>query len=139
MSEMRDFNQQIIDEFRSNGGKVGGAFEGAPLLLLTTTGAKTGAVRTNPVVCQQGDDGTLYVFASKAGAPTNPDWYHNLVAHPEVTVEFGTETFTATATPITGARRDEIYTRQGERFPNFVEYQEKAGARTIPVVTLTRS
>jgi hypothetical protein len=86
MSDMNDFNQGVIEEFRANGGKVGGGFAGAPVVLLTTTGAKSGATRVNPLVALvEGDD--LYVFASKAGAPTSPDWYHNLVANPQVEVE----------------------------------------------------
>ena len=132
---MSDFNTQIIEEFRANEGRVGGAFEGAPVVLLTTTGAKTGKSRTNPLVSQEGKDGTIYVFASKGGAPTNPDWYHNLLAHPTVVVERGTERYEATATPVTGPLRDEIYARQVERFPGFGEYQQKAG-RVIPVVAL---
>jgi deazaflavin-dependent oxidoreductase (nitroreductase family) len=140
MSEMNDFNQKIIDEFHANDGKVGGPFEGAPVLLLHTTGAKSGQPRINPLAAQLGDGGTLYIFASKAGAPTNPDWYYNLVAHPEVEIEFGTERFSATATPVTGAVRDEIYERQKKLMPGFAEYEEKTkGIRTIPVVELTRS
>jgi len=134
---MNDFNQQVIEEFRRNEGKVGGPFDGAPLVLLTTTGAKSGQKRTHPVMTLVGDDGTLYVFASKAGAPTSPDWYHNLVARPEVEVEFGTDRFDATATPVVGARRDEIYAEQARRFPGFAEYQEKTD-RVIPVVALER-
>jgi deazaflavin-dependent oxidoreductase (nitroreductase family) len=137
MSEMNDFNQQVIDEFRANAGQVGGSFEGAPMVLLTTTGAKSGRSRTNPVVGYVGDDGTLYVFASKAGAPTNPDWYRNLVANPEVEVEFGTERFRATARPLSGALRDRIYAEQGERFPGFLDYQKQTD-RVIPVVALDR-
>jgi deazaflavin-dependent oxidoreductase (nitroreductase family) len=87
-----DWNDKIIDEFRGNGGKVGGAFQGATLLLLHTTGARTGAARVNPLIYQDLGDNSLAVFASKAGAPTNPDWYHNLVANPIVTAELGTET-----------------------------------------------
>jgi deazaflavin-dependent oxidoreductase (nitroreductase family) len=135
---MSDFNAQIIDEFRTNEGRVGGQFEGATVLLLTTTGAKSGRVRTHPLVYLDSGDGTIYVFASKGGAPTNPDWYHNLLAHPSVTVERGTERYEATATPITGPLRDEIYARQVERFPGFGEYQQKAG-RVIPVVALRRT
>lgn len=139
MSEMNDFNQQIIEEFRRNQGVVGGPFAGAPVVLLTTTGARTGRTRTNPLVAQLADDGTtLYVFASKAGAPTHPDWYHNLVAHPEVVVEFGTDRFDAVAEPLTGAVRDEIYARQEARFPDFAAYQQRAG-RVIPVVALRRT
>jgi deazaflavin-dependent oxidoreductase (nitroreductase family) len=137
MSEMNNFNQQIIDEFRANQGVVGGPFEGAPVVLLTTTGAKSGKSRTNPLVGQVGADGTLYVFASKGGAPTNPDWYHNLVANPEVGVEFGTDQFQATAEPVSGELREEIYARQAKAFPGFAEYQEKTN-RLIPVVALRR-
>ena len=98
MSDMNEFNAQIIAEFRANDGIVGGPFEGATVLLLHTTGAKSGAERVNPVVARrEGDD--LFVFASKAGAPTNPDWFHNLVAHPSVTAEFGTDTFATASMP----------------------------------------
>jgi deazaflavin-dependent oxidoreductase (nitroreductase family) len=96
MSDMNDFNRKIVEEFRANGGKVGGQFEGFPLLLLHTTGAKSGAERINPLAFRR-DEERYVVFASKAGAPTNPDWYHNVVAHPEVTVEVGGETFPARA------------------------------------------
>ena len=138
MSDMSNFNQSIIDEFRANEGQVGGMFAGAPIVLLSTKGAKSGQTRVNPLAGQLADDGTIYVFASAAGSPKNPDWYHNLVAHPEVEVEYGTEKFTATATPVTGAKRDEIYARQKEAMAQFAEYEEKAG-RTIPVVALTRT
>ncbi len=137
MSEMNNFNQQVIDEFRKNEGVVGGPFEGSPVVLLTTTGAKSGKSRTNPLVGQMGDDGTLYVFASKGGAPTNPDWYHNLITNPEVRVEFGTDRFEATAEPVTGKLRDEIFARQAKAFPGFAEYQQKTD-RVIPVVALRR-
>jgi deazaflavin-dependent oxidoreductase (nitroreductase family) len=135
---MHDFNQSIIDEFRSNGGVVGGGFAGAPVVLLTTTGAKSGQTRVNPLVAQPHDDGTLYVFASAAGAPKHPDWFHNLVAHPDVEVEFGTERFGARASVITGPERDELYARQVEVFPNFGDYEKKT-TRIIPVVKLTRT
>jgi deazaflavin-dependent oxidoreductase (nitroreductase family) len=132
---MNDFNQQIIQEFRQNEGKVGGPFEGVSLVLLTTKGAKTGRSRTHPLACQVADDRTLFVFASKAGAPTNPDWYYNLLAHPHVGVEFGADSFEATADVVTGPQRDEIFTKQVERFPDFADYQERAH-RIIPVVAL---
>jgi deazaflavin-dependent oxidoreductase (nitroreductase family) len=138
MSDMTDFNQRIIDEFRANDGQVGGGFAGAPIVILHTTGAKSGRARVTPLVAQQGDDGTLYVFASKAGAPDNPDWYHNLLAHPEVEVEFGKEQFAATATPLTGSERDRIFTRQKELIPTFADYESKT-TRIIPVVALIRS
>jgi deazaflavin-dependent oxidoreductase (nitroreductase family) len=137
MSDMSDFNQKIIDEFRANNGEVGGAFAGAPVVLLHTTGAKSGQARINPLVAQAADDGTLYVFASKAGAPNNPDWYHNLVAHPEVEVEFGKERYAATATSLTGAERDRVFSRQKELIPTFADYEAKA-TRIIPVIALTR-
>jgi deazaflavin-dependent oxidoreductase (nitroreductase family) len=136
MSDMSDYNKPIIEEFRANGGKVA-SFGDAPMVIITTKGAKSGATRVNPLVSLPEDDGTLYIFASAAGAPKSPDWYHNLVAHPEIEVEYGTEHFTATATPITGSKRDEIYNRQKELFPQFADY-EKATTRTIPVVALTR-
>jgi deazaflavin-dependent oxidoreductase (nitroreductase family) len=136
MTDTSNFNQTVIDEFRANGGKVG-SFGDAPMVLITTKGAKSGQTRVNPLVSQPQSDGTLYIFASAASAPKSPDWYHNLVAQPEVEVEYGAERFTATATPITGAKRDEIYQRQKEIFPQFAEY-EAATTRTIPVVALTR-
>jgi deazaflavin-dependent oxidoreductase (nitroreductase family) len=138
MSEMHDFNQGVINEFRANNGKVGGGFAGAPIVLLTTTGARSGQTRTTPLVSLVQDDGTQYVFASAAGSPKNPDWYHNLVAQPQVQVEFGDETFTATAQPITGPERDKIFALQVERFPDFAAYEKKT-TRTIPVVLLTRA
>jgi len=134
---MSNFNQGIIEEFRANGGKVA-SFGDAPMVLITTTGAKTGKTLVTPLVSQPQDDGTLYIFASYAGAPKNPAWYHNLVAHPEVEVEFGTDRFTATATPLTGAERDRVFDRQKEIFPTFAEYEAKT-TRIIPVVALTRT
>jgi deazaflavin-dependent oxidoreductase (nitroreductase family) len=137
MSDMSSYNQTIIDEFRANEGKVGGGFEGSSMVLLTTTGAKSGQTRTNPLVCLPDDDGTIYVFASAAGAPKHPDWFHNLIAHPTVQVEIGAESFQAKATEVTGTARDDLYARQVALFPGFAEYQEKT-SRTIPVVALTR-
>jgi deazaflavin-dependent oxidoreductase (nitroreductase family) len=136
VSEFNDRNRSVIEEFRANHGRLGGPFEGGPMLLLTTTGARSGQRRVNPMMyLQEGDK--LYVFASKGGAPTNPDWYHNLIAHPQVTVELGDETFQATATPVAGAERDRIYAEQSRRYPMFGEYQQKA-KRTIPVVAIER-
>ena len=136
MSDMNDFNRQVIEEFRANDGVVAGPFAGTTVLLLTTTGARSGLTRVNPVVSRsEGSD--VYVFASKAGAPTNPDWFHNLVAHPSVTVELGTDTYEATAEVVEGAERDRVYNAHAEQFPNFAEYQ--AGTdRVIPVVRLVR-
>jgi deazaflavin-dependent oxidoreductase (nitroreductase family) len=136
MADRNDWNRQIIEAFRANGGKVGGMWEGRPLLLLTTTGAKSGQRRTTPVMYLPDGD-RLLVFATKAGAPTNPAWYHNLLAHPEVTVEVGTETYEATATPLTGEERDRLYAKQASLYPQFGEYQARA-TRKIPVIALER-
>ena len=134
VAEMDDYNAKLIEEFRGNGGVVGGK---GIYLLLTTTGAKTGLLRTTPLVCQVGEDAVLYVFASKAGAPRHPDWYHNLAANPRVEVEYGTERFDAIATPISGTKRDDVFGRQMEALPIFAEYQSKTD-RVIPVVELRR-
>ena len=134
MPDVNDFNAKIIEEFRANGGKVGGPFAGAPVLLLTTTGARTGARRTNPLA-YLADDGRLVVFASKAGAPTNPAWYHNLKANPLVTVEVGAETKQLRAVEVTGDERDRLYAEQANRMPGFAEYQAKTD-RKIPVIAL---
>lgn len=131
------WNRTIIDEFRGNGGKVGGPFEGNTLLLLHTIGARTKAERVNPVVYLD-ENGKFYVFASKAGADTDPDWYRNLVANPDVTVEIGTETFKATAKALPSDERARVYAVQAALRPNFAEYQEKT-IRAIPVVELVRN
>ena len=133
---MNDWNRQTIEAFHANGGKVGGMWEGKPLLLLTTTGAKSGQRHTNPVM-YLADGDHLLVFASKRGAPAHPDWYHNLVAHPEVTVEVGTETYEATATVLTGEERDRLYAKQAGLYPQFGEYQAMT-SRKIPVIALER-
>jgi deazaflavin-dependent oxidoreductase (nitroreductase family) len=132
-----EMNRTVIDEFRANGGKAGGIFEGKPLVLLHHIGAKSGTERIAPLVYLP-DNGRVYIFASKGGADTNPDWYHNLVANPDVTVEIGTETYTATARVLEGAERDEVYARQVEAEPQFGEYQAKT-ERVIPVVELVRA
>ena len=129
-----DWNTKIIEEFRANGGRVGGQFAGAPLLLLTTTGAKTGRRYTNPVMYLPDGD-RVVVFASKGGAPTNPDWYHNLVAHPRATVEVGAEKIDVDARIAEGVERDRLWSTQKERYPSFAEYEEKT-TREIPVVVL---
>jgi len=131
-----DWNASIIKEFRTNEGRVGGRFEGAPLLLLTTTGRRSGEHRTNPMM-YLADGDRLLVFASKGGAPTHPDWYRNLVANPQVTVEVGTETFPAHATVLEGEERDRLYAEQSRRYPGFGEYQRNT-SRVIPVVALVR-
>lgn len=133
---MNNHNRQVIEEFRANEGKVGGPLEGVLLLLLTTTGAKSGEQRINPLAYHT-DGERLVVIATKNGAPTHPDWYHNLVAHPDVSVEVGTESFEARATVVEGAERDELYAKRVAVMPNFAEYQAMT-TRTIPVVVLTR-
>lgn len=131
-----DWNQHIIAEFRANAGRVGGPFEGKDLLLLTTTGARTGLPRTNPTAYIRDGD-RLVIIASKGGAPENPDWYHNLLANPKVTLEIGTETIEATATPITGGpERDRLFAAMVAVMPGFAEYETKTN-RVIPVVALT--
>jgi deazaflavin-dependent oxidoreductase (nitroreductase family) len=134
-TSMQDFNAQIIDEFRANEGRVGGPFEGATLLLLHHVGARSGKDRITPLVYNR--DGDRYVvFASKAGAPTNPDWYHNLKANPNVTIEVGTDTIEAVAHEADGELRDRLFEAQVERSPQFGEYQSKTD-RLIPVIVLT--
>ncbi len=133
MSELQDFNTAVIEEFRSNHGRVA-AFGDTPVVLLTTTGAKTGTKRLNPLAALVEGD-RLYVFASKAGAPTHPDWYHNLVANPEVSVELGDERFDAVAVPVTGPERDRLYAAQAALVPTFADYEKKSD-RLIPVVEL---
>lgn len=130
-----DFNQSIIKEFRENGGKVGGPFEGATLLILTTVGAKSGKTRENPLAyIKDGDD--YIIIASWAGAPTNPPWYYNLLAYPEVTVEAGTERFTAKAQVLEEPKRSELYAKMEKMMPPFTEYRNKT-SRKIPVIALT--
>ena len=138
--EKQDFdqmNQTVIGEFRSTGGKAGGMFEGKPLILLHHVGAKSGIERISPLVPLL-DDGRVFVFASKGGSDRNPDWYGNLVAQPNVTVELGTETFGATARTLEGDERDAVYAKQVEAEPQFGDYQRKT-SRTIPVVELVRT
>jgi len=130
-----DFNAKIIDEFRANGGRVGGMFESMPLLLLHHTGAKSGKQRVNPLAYQR--DGVRYViFASKAGAPTNPDWYHNLKAHPEVAIEVGTETINVVASEASADQRARLFHAQAQRSPQFAAYQDRTD-RVIPAIILT--
>jgi deazaflavin-dependent oxidoreductase (nitroreductase family) len=132
-----EMNRAVIEEFRATGGKAGGVFEGKPLVLVHHTGAKSGVVRIAPLVPLL-DDGRIYIFASKGGADTNPDWYRNLEANPAVTVELGADTFPATARVLEGAERDEVYAKQVDVEPQFGEYQRKT-ERVIPVVELVRA
>jgi deazaflavin-dependent oxidoreductase (nitroreductase family) len=137
MSSPNDWNTKIIEEFRANSGKVGGQFEGAPVLLLHTVGAKTGQERVNPMMYRRVGD-SYAVFASKAGAPTNPDWYHNLVANPAVKAEIGTQTLDLTARVTGSAERDPIWAAQKAEYPGFADYEKKT-TRQIPVVLLERA
>jgi deazaflavin-dependent oxidoreductase (nitroreductase family) len=130
-----DFNAYTIAEFRRNHGRVGGQFEGAPLLLLHHTGARSGKARINPMMYLKDGDRYL-VFASKGGADTNPDWYYNLKAHPDVQIEVGDETIDVRAEEITGPERDRLYARQASLYPGFAQYQRRT-KRTIPVMALT--
>ena len=132
---MSDWNAGIIEEFRANEGRVGGNFEGAPLLLLHTTGAKSGQERVSPMMYQDLGGGPVAVFASKAGAPDNPDWFHNVVANPDVTAEIGTETRPFRARTATGDERERIWTKQKADYPGFADYETKTD-REIPVVIL---
>jgi deazaflavin-dependent oxidoreductase (nitroreductase family) len=130
-----DFNAKIIEEFRAHEGRVGGNFEGTPLLLLHHTGARSGTSRVNPLVYLS-DNGRYVVFASKAGAPTNPDWYHNLKAHPNTSIEVDTDTVDVVAAEATGDVRERLYRTQAEHQPQFGEYAMKTD-RVIPVMVLT--
>jgi deazaflavin-dependent oxidoreductase (nitroreductase family) len=130
-----DFNAQIIEEFHANGGRVGGPMEGMPLLLLHHTGAKSGKSRINPLA-YQADGGRYVIFASKAGAPTNPDWYYNLKAQPNVSIEVGTDTIDVVASEASGEERERLFRTQAERVPQFADYEQKA-ERVIPVIVLT--
>ncbi|MDH6544196.1 nitroreductase family deazaflavin-dependent oxidoreductase [Streptomyces sp. SPB4] len=139
MSEAADWNTKVIAEFRANEGKVGGAFEGAPLLLVHHRGRKTGREHVSPMMYLPHDTepDIVYVFASKAGAPTDPDWYRNLTAAGEGTVERGTATYRVTVRELTGAERDRVYAEQARLYPGFAEYERQtAGIRTIPVLEL---
>jgi deazaflavin-dependent oxidoreductase (nitroreductase family) len=141
MAEAIDFNQQVIDDFRANGGEVGGGFAGAPMTLVHHVGRKSGRTHVAPMMylADPTNASRIYVFASKAGAPTHPDWYYNLTAAGKTEIEVGTETYPVTVSEISGAERDRIYAEQAARFPGFAEYEEKTkGIRTIPVLALDR-
>jgi deazaflavin-dependent oxidoreductase (nitroreductase family) len=138
MSRPTNFNQQIITAFRANGGiMTSGPFANGDLLLLTTTGAKSGQPRTNPLVYFKDGD-RIIIVASKAGAPTNPDWYYNLVAHSLVTIEVGTEAYQVQASIAEGAERERLYAAIVAQSPGFGEYQRKT-TRQIPIIILTRA
>ena len=134
-----DWNSQVIAEFRANEGRVGGQFAGAPMVLVQHQGKRSGRDYVSPMMYLPGPDGRIYVIASKGGAPTNPDWYYNLLAAGRATVEVGTETYPVTVTELTGEERDRIYAEQAARYPGFAEYEEKVrGVRVIPVLALDR-
>lgn len=135
MSPPQDPNERIVEEFRNNGGKVGGPFQDAPLLLLHTRGAKTGQERVNPMMYLPLDGDNVAVFGSKGGAPTNPDWYYNLLADPRVTIEIGNDTREMSARVAEGDERERIWSRQKSDYPGFAEYERKT-SRQIPVIVL---
>ena len=137
MAAVNDFNVSIIEEFRANGGKLGGSFEGAPMLLLHHKGAKTGKERVNPVMYRPVGD-SLVIFGSKGGAPTNPDWYYNLRAHPETVVEVGTDTIPVVARVADDTERAPIWEAHKHDYPGFADYEKKT-SRQIPVVILERA
>jgi deazaflavin-dependent oxidoreductase (nitroreductase family) len=142
MPAANEWNDKIITEFRANGGRVGGPFEGAPVALVHHHGRKSGREYVNPLMYlpDDADNDTIYVFATKGGAPSNPDWYHNLTAAGEGTVERGAETYPVTVRELQGDERDRIYDDQARRYPGFADYAKStAGIRTIPVVALKRS
>jgi deazaflavin-dependent oxidoreductase (nitroreductase family) len=139
-STMNDWNKKIIEEFRANDGRVGGVFEGMPILLLHNTGARTGAERVNPLAYQTVSDGIWAIFASKGGAPTNPDWYYNLKANPAAKIEIGTDEVEVKARVVDGVERARIWEKQKQDRPQFAEYEKKTkGHREIPVVVLERA
>ena len=135
MADGDDFNGKVIEEFRANGGKVGGFFEGAPMLLLHHNGAKTGTERVNPLMYQQ-VGGSYAIFASAGGGPRDPQWFRNLVAHPEVKLEVGTSTVQVRARVTEGDERASIWEAQKERYPQFAEYEKNTAPRVIPVIVL---
>ena len=142
MSDTLDWNAQTIAEFRANEGRVGGAFEGAPIVLLHHRGRKSGREYVTPIMYlpHETESDVIYVFATKGGAPASPDWYHNLTASGDGNVERGTETYRVTVSELSGAEHDRIYAEQARRYPGFAEYaRQTAGVRTIPVLELTRA
>ena len=136
MPDMKEFNEGVIKDFRANGGRVGGQMENIPLLLVTMKGAKSGRTITLPLAYSK-DGNRFVVIASFAGAPHNPSWYHNLVAHPDVTIELGGEKFPAKASVAQGAERDRLFKQQADQLPIFNEYQQKT-TRRIPVIVIDR-
>ncbi|MDT4989152.1 MAG: hypothetical protein QOI74_3246 [Micromonosporaceae bacterium] len=139
MADANDRNTKVIDEFRANDGRVGGPFEGAPMVLVHHKGRRSGREYISPLMTLPDGDDRIYVFASYGGAPQNPDWYENLVAAGSAEVEFGTESFPVTVTEVTGDERDRVFAEQARRYPFFADYEAKTrGVRVIPVVALDR-
>ncbi len=141
MAEMNDWNAHIISEFRANAGQVGGQFAGAPIVLMHHRGRTSGTEFVSPVMYlpDGADADRIFVFASKSGAPTHPDWYYNLTAAGEGVVEVGTQTYAVTVTDLVGQERERVFAEQAAKYPGFAEYAEKtAGIRTIPVLALSR-
>jgi deazaflavin-dependent oxidoreductase (nitroreductase family) len=141
MPEATDWDTKIIAEFRANDGRVGGNFEGAPIALVHHRGRKSGREYVNPLMYlpDETDDNVIYVFATRGGEPSNPDWYYNLTAVGESSIERGTDSYPVTVRELTGADRDRVYAEQARRYPGFVDYAKRTeGIRTIPVLELTR-
>ena len=132
---VQDWNVKIVEEFRNNEGRVGGRFEGRPLLLLHHRGAKSGVERVNPLAAQDLGNGSWAVFGSKGGAPSNPDWYYNLLANPRAKIEVGTDTKEVIAHEAKGEERERIWSKQKELMPGFADYEKKTD-REIPVMVL---
>jgi deazaflavin-dependent oxidoreductase (nitroreductase family) len=142
MPEVSDWNTRIIEEFRANEGRVGGNFEGAPLVLVHHRGRKSGHAYVSPVMylADETDDNVLYIFATRGGDASNPDWYYNLSSAGEASIERGTDSYRVTVQDLTGAKRDRVYAEQARRYPGFAEYAKKTeGIRTIPVLELSRA
>lgn len=142
MSEPTDWNRTVIEEFRANEGRVGGNFEGAPMVLVHHRGRRSGREYVNPMMYlpDESRDNVIYVFASKAGAPANPDWYYNLTSLGEGSIERGTDSYRVTVRELTGDERDRVYAEQARRYPGFADYAERTeGIRVIPVLELTLS
>lgn len=136
MIDQNEYNRKLIEEFRANRGRTDGPLAGRPLLLLTTTGARSGQTRTTPLMYVR-DGERLLIIASNAGAPAHPDWYYNLVARPQVVVEVGADTFDASAVVLAGAERQQVWDSIVQQYPFFVDHQAKV-ARQIPIVALQR-
>lgn len=142
MPEVTDWNEKTIEEFRANEGRVGGPFEGAPMVLVTHRGRKSGHLHVTPMMYlpDETNNDAIYVFATKGGAPSNPDWYYNLTTNGEGSIERGTDSYPVTVRELTGDERDRIYTEQASRYPGFADYAKQTeGIRIIPVLELTRT